>query len=256
MAIWEEVSAVKGMAALHMTRKIGVQYKTAWVLLMKVREAIGLRRKTMHLSGTVQIDGKYLGGIQRPANKKEDRIDYRKKENQNGKRRCVLAIREANADAPNRTVTRVIVEENNADSWSMVQSHVDKTAVLVADEHKAYDDLVGLVAMTRVNHSQSFANDDGESTNLVESFFNRVERSYVGIHHRFSMKYLDWYAASIAWKEDTRYMGLKWQTASALWCVLARPTSRNLCGYWQGAAKRIAPQVWIAGRQMTLNDCG
>ena len=29
MVIWEEVTAVKGLASLHLTRKIGVEYKTA-----------------------------------------------------------------------------------------------------------------------------------------------------------------------------------------------------------------------------------
>jgi hypothetical protein len=41
MVIWEEVTAVKGLAALHLTRKISVEYKTAWVLLAKIRKAIG-----------------------------------------------------------------------------------------------------------------------------------------------------------------------------------------------------------------------
>ncbi|MEH2469243.1 hypothetical protein V1281_001504 [Nitrobacteraceae bacterium AZCC 2161] len=42
----------------------------------------------------------------------------------------------------------------------------------------------------------------GVSTNIIESFFSRVRRSYRGIHHRFSLKYMDWYAAELAWRED------------------------------------------------------
>ncbi|GAA3100533.1 hypothetical protein GCM10010520_52330 [Rhizobium viscosum] len=30
MAIWEEITAAKGMAALHLSRKLNVQYKTAY----------------------------------------------------------------------------------------------------------------------------------------------------------------------------------------------------------------------------------
>ncbi|MEV4609441.1 transposase [Neorhizobium sp. LMR1-1-1.1] len=71
MAIWEDVTAVKGIAALHLTRKLGVEYKTAWVLLAKIREAIGKRRAKMKLWGSVQIDGKYIGGHIKPENKKE-----------------------------------------------------------------------------------------------------------------------------------------------------------------------------------------
>jgi len=254
MAIWEEISAVKGMAALHLTRKLGVQYKTAWVLLMKIREAIGLRRDDMNLRGTIQIDGKYVGSIQKPENKKEDRLDFRLKENQNGKRRCIMAMREANIGAPNRTITRVIMDENNLDSWAFVKKHVRKNARIVADEHKAYDDLIGLAKMTRVNHSRQFMAEDGTHTNFIEGFFARIERAYVGVHHRFSMKYLDWYAASVAWKEDTRYMGLRWQMSDIIRTIIRRPISRNLSGYWQGAAQRIADQVWVAGKPVALTD--
>jgi hypothetical protein len=41
----------------------------------------------------------------------------------------------------------------------------------------------------------------------------------------------------IAWKEDTRYIGV-------VRTVTHRKVSRNLCGYWQGAADRIDDQVW------------
>ncbi|AYM19970.1 hypothetical protein [Agrobacterium tumefaciens] len=42
VVIREDITAVKGIAALHLSRKIGVEYKTAWVLLAKIREAIHL----------------------------------------------------------------------------------------------------------------------------------------------------------------------------------------------------------------------
>ena len=112
MAIWEELTAVKGLAALHLTRKLSVQYKTAWVLLAKIREAIGARRSKMKLWGTVQIDGKYVGGHIKPENKKSERIDRRKKENQNGKRVCIMSLRESNRHGPNRTFTRIVHDEN------------------------------------------------------------------------------------------------------------------------------------------------
>lgn len=68
---WPETwTAAKGMAALHLSRKLNVQYKTDYVLLQKLREAVGLRRSAITLQGLVQIDGKYVGGVLRKANKK------------------------------------------------------------------------------------------------------------------------------------------------------------------------------------------
>jgi hypothetical protein len=94
IAIWFSANSVKGKAALQLSREIGVQYKTARVLLMKLREAIAWRREEMVLDGEVEIDGKYAGGHIRPENKAEDRIDRRLKKYQNMKRLCALAIRQ------------------------------------------------------------------------------------------------------------------------------------------------------------------
>jgi hypothetical protein len=160
---------------------------------------------------------------------------------------CVLALREAKKHAPNRTLARVIMEENGKDAWAAVAKHVDLKAVLIADEHKADDNLVCLVSMRRVNQGLQYQEDDGTNSNVIESFFNRVEKAYKGVNYRFSTKYLDWYMAMLSWKEDTRYMGLRWQFADLLKTITARPTSRNLCGYWQGAAQNINDQVWLQG---------
>jgi ISXO2-like transposase domain len=58
--------------------------------------------------------------------------------------------------------------------------------------------------LERVNHSKAYRSKSGANTNQVESFFSRVQRAYIGIHHRFSLKYFDWYVAELAWREDVR----------------------------------------------------
>ncbi|MBZ6079027.1 transposase [Microvirga puerhi] len=72
------------------------------------------------------------------------------------------------------------------------------------------------------------------STNQIESVFSRVRRAYRGIHHRFSVKYLDWYIVELSRREDRSRLGNRGQTLEMLGRALAHPTSRNLCGYWQG----------------------
>ena len=59
--------------------------------------------------------------------------------------------------------------------------------------------------------------------------------------------------AMVAWKETTRYIGLRWQLADVLRTVTHR-TSGNLCGYCQGAAERIEAQVWTESPTRTDNS--
>lgn len=163
-------------------------------------------------------------------------------------KRVVNSRHEARSPEAARQLSRSgPIHENGKDAWAAVAKHVDPKALLIADEHKAYDDLIGLVQLTRVNHSLQYQEDDGTNSNVIESFFSRVEKAYKGVNHRFSMKYLDWYMAMLSWKEDTRYMGLRWQFADLLRTITSRPTSRNLCGYWQCAAQNIVDQVWLQG---------
>jgi hypothetical protein len=80
---------VKGKAALALSRDLDVQYKTAFVLAHKIREAMASEVKSLRLGGAgrhVEIDGCYVGGHVRPANRKADRRDRRLAENRSGRR--------------------------------------------------------------------------------------------------------------------------------------------------------------------------
>ena len=62
-------NAVKGISALQMARDLGVQHKTAYVLLHKLRESLH-PMDDQPLQGEVHMDGAYVGGIVRPENRK------------------------------------------------------------------------------------------------------------------------------------------------------------------------------------------
>jgi len=86
------VNGAKGYAALHLSRDLDCQYKTAFVLTHKLREAMAREQMDRQLNGVVQIDGAYFGGYAKPENRKEDRKDRRLLANQTGKRQCVVIM--------------------------------------------------------------------------------------------------------------------------------------------------------------------
>ena len=89
---------VKGKSALALSRDLDCQYKTAFVLAHKLREAMASELKGMRVGGagkTVEVDGGYFGGYVKPANHKENRRDRRLAKNQNGKRQVVVVMRRA-----------------------------------------------------------------------------------------------------------------------------------------------------------------
>jgi hypothetical protein len=69
---------------------------------------------------------------------------------------CVLSLRENNPNAPNRTIIRIVPNENPKAAWAAVRDNLQPQSVLTADEHGSYHDLVGLTVHRRVNHSLAY----------------------------------------------------------------------------------------------------
>ena len=91
------INEVKGKSALALSRDLGTQYKTAFVLAHKLREAMATELKGLHVGGegeTVEVDGGYFGGYVKPANHRENRRDWRFSKNQSGKRQVVVVVKE------------------------------------------------------------------------------------------------------------------------------------------------------------------
>src|ERR1700694_2931952 len=79
---------VKGKSALALSRDLSLSYKSAFVLLHKLREAMAEEMKGRVVGGegkTAEVDGGYFGGYVKPANRKENRIDRRRSYNKSGK---------------------------------------------------------------------------------------------------------------------------------------------------------------------------
>lgn len=223
------INGAKGYSALQLSRDLGVDYKTAFVLLHKVREAIEIARAEGALSGDVEVDGAYFGGYVKPANERKDRKDRRKKIHQNGKRQVVVAVRERGG----RTITRV--SSNEAAGVAVVTKHVTPGSTVHADEASHWDRLAAYFPTKRINHKEAYSKD-GACTNQAESFFSRLRRAEIGIHHHIAGKYLHAYAAEMAWREDMNREPNGIQFAMAVGAVTAAEQSKVWRGYWQRRA--------------------
>lgn len=219
-------NGAKGMSALHLGREMDVQYKTAFVLAHKLREALTALQGQQKLSGEVEIDGAYFGGYVKPATRREGRRDRRKRLNQSGKRKCLVIMRERGG----RSIPYVCRAEN--DAVPLVSASVEPGTILYADEAKSYDSLHALFAMKRIDHGKSYAEEE-VSTNQAESFFSRLRRFEVGTHHHIAGAYFGAYAGEASWREDNRRVSNGEQFLTIAAAGLHHPISRQWKGYWQ-----------------------
>lgn len=223
------VNGAKGRSAVQMSREMDVQYKTAWVLCHKLREAMQDEYEGAKASGEVEIDGMYVGGHIRPKNMAKDRVDRRRKKYQTGTRRVVVAVRARKG----RTLT--FVTQNEADGVDIVARTVMPGSVIFADEARHWDHLHRGFAMGRINHEEMYSDLNGCHTNGAESFFSRLRRMVRGQHHFVSPKYLHQYASHAAWLEDHRRESNGQMAYRVVRGALMAPVSREFAGYWQKA---------------------
>ncbi len=222
---------VKGKSALALSRDLDVQYKTAFVLSHKLREAMASEVKGYQLGGpgkVVEIDGGYFGGYVKPANHKENRRDRRLARNQNGKRQCVVVIRQRDGHilpAAFRSETAAL---------SFIKNRVARETEIMVDESSAWNDLSARYVVKTINHQLAYS-DNGACTNGAESFFSRMRRAEQGHHHHISGVYLGRYAQESAWREDHRRVDNGGQVRGVASLALTARTSVDFCGYWQRA---------------------
>jgi transposase-like protein len=219
-------NSAKGTSALQLSRDLDVQYKTAFVLAHKLREAMAAEDIGATVSGEVEVDGCYVGGYVKPANWKEHRRDRRFARNQNGKREVVIVARERNG----KTLTFVSKTEDGA--VPTIQKIVAPGSVVYADEASHWDQLQARFLTRRINHSQVYSDGVG-CTNQAESFFSRLRRAEIGTHHHFAGPYLGAYAAEMDWREDHRRTSNGEQFLMVASAAMGHTVSRQWKGYWQ-----------------------
>jgi transposase-like protein len=225
---------VKGKSALALSRDLNVSYKCAFVLLHKLREAMAAELKGRVIGGEgkiAEVDGGYFGGYVKPANWKENRKDRRLVVHQSGKRRVVVVMRERNG----KTLPFVAATEDAA--VPTIRARVANGSTIHADEAMHWDQLHGHYAAKRINHSLAYS--DGEAcTNQAESFFSRMRRAEIGIHHKVAGPYLNSYANEMAWREDNRRVSNGELYLMAADAALKHPISKQWKGYWQRNVKK------------------
>jgi len=245
LAIALFTNAVKSLSALQLSRDLDCQYKTAWVLVHKIRESLMDHNLEDKFEGTCEMDGVYVNGYIRPKNNIEDREDRRKVYKPN--KRVVISLRQR-ANENNevigsvKTKTFILKSENSTDIKQIAYNHIKAGTSIHTDESNAYDDLHAHYEMHRVNHQIEYRGANGENNNQSESYNSRFRRMQYGQCHKIGNLYLSNYANEIAYREDTR----RWSNGKIFNNILSKAlmttTSNEFCGYWQGN-KRVSERL-------------
>jgi len=191
MAIALMIDAKKGMSALQLQRHLAVNYRTAWYLAHRIREAMN-EPDGLKLTGTVEIDETYIGGKQRGHKGKLKNKDV------------VLGIRQRGGP-----LKLVQVKDSKAGTlYEVIAKNVDKSVEhLVTDDAGAYNFRLTKfhnVRHSKIRHSAKEYVKGEVHTNTVESSFSLLKRAVTGTYHQLSIKHLQRYLNEFSYRFNRR----------------------------------------------------
>ena len=232
---YEYATSAKGVSANALAGAVGITVRTAHHNYMKLQETMMLTQDRSPLVGEVQVDGGYFCGKPRKANKRGNgappRIQSRTKgrklaldptrkmsdlepwnQEKRKNQRVVIVLRElhppgSSQKGAKRTITEVVPAETAKFVVPLLDRFVAPGATVQTDGGSAYQKMDHRkYEHQAVVHADCYSTEEGWNNNQAESFFSRMRRSEFGVHHGMRHQYLAFYAASYAWREDTRRM--------------------------------------------------
>lgn len=183
-----------GVAALELSRILGLGYRAAWFMAHRIRYAMSRPPLVDKLEGIVEADETYIGGR---AHGKRGRGAANKTP--------VFTLVERGGEARSQVMPNV----TGANVGAVLREQVEADATLMTDTLNVYQKPgQAFAAHETVDHSEGEYAKDTEHgrahINTAEGFFSQLKRSIDGTHHHVSEWHLHRYVAEFDYRYSTR----------------------------------------------------
>jgi len=183
----------KGMSAAQIQRMLGVTYKTAWLMMHRIREAMKDDSPTP-LGGpgkVVESDEAVIGGAKRK--RLSGDVAPKKK---------VVTLVERNGRARSFHVANI----HHGNVRAALVTNVDRASTLMTNEARMYWSIgKEFAGHGRVLHAGlQFAKPGGIHSNTAENFFSILKRGVIGTYHHWSAAHLHRYLAEFDFRYSTK----------------------------------------------------
>jgi len=198
-AIYLTTSHKKGISSLQISRDLGVDKKNAWFMLQRIREVFFPDSQIpASKDGLFHVDETFIGG------KNKNRHAHKKVDNSQGRstkdKTAVFGIMQTGGD-----VFAIKVPNTQTETLKpIIETLVDKGAIIVSDEWNAYKGLKKDYAHVVINHKEEEYVRGAFHNNNLEGFWSLFKRGYIGIYHYMSPKHLDRYCQEFSYRYNKR----------------------------------------------------
>ena len=195
-------SSKKGISAHQLHRSLGVTYKTAWFMAMRIREAMTDTDNSLLGGGTeggdagiVEVDETYFG------NKNEIVKRTRRGRASHSSKRSVVALVERGGKVRTFHVRRADKETIHA----IIAQNISPKATMHTDEAYLYRNAGDMVAKHEaVRHSAAEYVRGTVHTNTIEGVFSIFKRGMIGIYQHCGEQHLHRYLSEFDFRYSNR----------------------------------------------------
>jgi transposase-like protein len=189
-------SSKKGISSHQLHRILGIQYKSAWFLSHRIREAMrdGSLAPLGGAGGVVEIDETYLG--------KMDGVPRKGiKGGRSGYRNAVLTLVERGGSARSFHIDGA----RTSSILPIVNANVARETALMTDQASWYPEIaIEFASHETVNHSREEYVRGPVHTNTVEGYYSIFKRGMKGVYQHCGEKHLHRYLAEFDFRYSQR----------------------------------------------------
>lgn len=192
-------SSKKGLSSHQMARMLGVTYKTAWFLTMRLRAAMApVPGSEPPLGGdgfVVEADEAYIG--------KKDGKRKHKGSGGYAHKRTVLSLVERGGQIRSFKLGG----NTKAEIVATIRANVDPASTLHTDGAPAYKFTMAVAAHEAVDHNKTYVRQGKDGvvhTNTLEGFFSVFKRGMVGTYQHCGEQHLQRYLAEFDFRMNYR----------------------------------------------------
>ena len=185
-AIWLIANAKNGISSYEIHRGIGITQKSAWFLLHRIRKAMQDGSLGGKLSGHVEVDETFIGGLARNRHSNK-----RKHEGTGGAGKvAVMGLLERHGEVR----THVLPNVQKETLRPRVDQHIEAGSNVYTDKYPGYNGLESDYVHGVINHAEKYV--DGQiHTNGIENFWSLLKRTlrgtYISVEPFHLFRYLD-----------------------------------------------------------------
>lgn len=196
IAIYLILSSKKGISSIQLSDHLGVTQKTAWSMGHRIRRAT--KQDKSMLFGEIEVDETYVGGKSRNkhASARIKGASGRSTENKT----VLFGMLQRSGDVKANIIPNVKSETLQ----DQILEYVDRSSSLYTDDFRGYREVGKLYDHVRIGHSYKRYTEGKAHTNSIEGFWAYFKRSYYGVYHHMSPKYMQKYVDSLAYRFNRR----------------------------------------------------